>query len=38
LAGFKAQLKRVEKVYADHGMPPFGSTKIATASATTTKK
>ncbi len=38
LTGFKAQLRRVEKVYADRGMPPFGSTKIATAAATPTKK
>jgi murein DD-endopeptidase MepM/ murein hydrolase activator NlpD len=38
LAGFKAQLGRVERVYAERGMPPFGATKVATAAATTTKK
>jgi murein DD-endopeptidase MepM/ murein hydrolase activator NlpD len=38
LAGFKAQLRRVEQAYAERGMPPFGSTKIATAAATPAKK
>ena len=38
LAGFKAQLKRVERAYAERGMPPFGSTKIATAAASPAKK
>jgi murein DD-endopeptidase MepM/ murein hydrolase activator NlpD len=38
LAGFKAQLKRVEQVYSARGMPPFGSTKIATATAISAKK
>ena len=38
LAGFKAQLRRVEQVYAERGLPPFGSTRIATAAATTRGK